>query len=56
MKSYRVLIEYMGLTGSYSSEIVVKANSAASAEKKALKRAGNRDVLSVRVAPMPVLG
>lgn len=49
MKTFKVTIEFMGLTGKYFSEVEVRAKNAKSAEKKALLTAGNRDVMSVSV-------
>ncbi len=43
MKSFKVKIEYTGLTGKYISEVVVQAKNAKSAEKKASLTIGNRD-------------
>lgn len=43
MKTFKVKIEFVGLTGKYVSEVEVKARDYKSAEKKASKVIGNRD-------------
>lgn len=43
MKSFKVTIEFYGLTGKYTSEVEVRARDPKSAEKKAAKVIGNRD-------------
>lgn len=43
MKTFKVKIEFVGLTGKYVSEVEVTAKNAKSAEKKASKSIGNRD-------------
>lgn len=43
MKTFKVKIEFLGLTGKYISEVEVKARNAKSAEKKARRTIGNRD-------------
>lgn len=43
MKTWKVKIEFVGLTGKYFSEVIVRAKTQKSAEKKASLAIGNRD-------------
>lgn len=49
MKGYIVTIEFMGLTGSYRSQVEVKARNEKSARTKAGRTIGNRDGVIVKV-------
>lgn len=49
MKSYIVTIEFVGLTGSYRSQVERRARNAKSAEKKARETIGNRDGFVISV-------
>ena len=47
MKTYTVQIGFIGLTGPYTSEVIVRAKNEASAVKKARQTIGNRDYTDV---------
>ena len=49
MKTFKVRIEFTGLTGKYISDVEVRAKNAKSAEKKASLVIGNRDAWVVSV-------
>jgi hypothetical protein len=49
MKNFKVKLVFIGLAGKYETLLVIRAKNKDSAEIKALKHVGNRDLDSITV-------
>lgn len=49
MKTFKIKLTFVGLTGEYSSTIEVRAKTSESALKKARLHVGNRDCVSIQI-------